>query len=717
MDKFEMDDVPSSSSSSSSSTTSSSYPAKNNIRNTFITTIKSPFTRFLNFISILHYYFKRQLINLIFLFKRLDLRKKIFSITLFFIFLTISLFSIHPNRDNIIEDAKFNYYSILNNLNKLEFKKDYPNVDLTNVMKFKKFTTLPISNDITDKKLYAKYNVTGYVSNLDFNSVYNEYLKDNKNNGIKKNPNVEKGDFISEYDYHVGYENLVNCDSLKYTNHFEINNNSKILQDDLLNLRRNLLKKSIPYSKAIKSKDEDRWSEEDIINKRWFRFGGSAVWLEDQQCYVVYTRIIYSQRGERSYPKVSMLRGQAFDKDWNEIIGKKIPYNDVLIPNDMNQQINNLRKEFGEIDCNSIKNKIAYDKCQAENTNNEIKIQERINAVLEKYYITYPTIFNIPADLNGDVKGQEDPRVILKQNSININLKQTDEPLVFFNQLDDVEGKRRMFAFWPHRKYDTLLKFKAKNFSLKKTEKNWTPFFSNNDLTADIKISRGFIHFIYNFLPIEIIKCNLDDGLCELVFKASTLDLPKDAKYDGMRGGTQFVKLPSELPALKNKQIWVGFPKLHAKNCGCGTHFYRPMLSVLVESEGVYHQELIVPVLDFDFEVISWDLKGKYCQNNNIMSPNSIAFWDILGQDPKTKEFEDYMTITVSEADRLTRTITLKGLLNFILGIYSQKSINEDFTVNDQSKFIVSKTLKCVVNHAKDQCKAYGKTHPEPKQK
>ena len=99
------------------------------------------------------------------------------------------------------------------------------------------------------------------------------------------------------------------------------------------------------------------------------------------------------------------------------------------------------------------------------------------------------------------------------------------------------------------------------------------------------------------------------------------------------------------------------------------------------------------------------------------MSPNSINFWEVISQDPKTHKYKDYLSLTVSEVDRFSRTITLKGVLNYILGIYAEKEIREDFEVNTDANAIVTQTLRCVVDSAFEQCKAYGLTHKSPEQK
>ena len=49
------------------------------------------------------------------------------------------------------------------------------------------------------------------------------------------------------------------------------------------------------------------------------------------------------------------------------------------------------------------------------------------------------------------------------------------------------------------------------------------------------------VHFIYSMIPLEVLACDIDSGLCDI--------LQKPAKHDfnyvgGLRGGTQLVSLP-----------------------------------------------------------------------------------------------------------------------------------------------------------------------------
>ncbi|CCF59044.1 hypothetical protein KAFR_0G00110 [Kazachstania africana CBS 2517] len=335
----------------------------------------------------------------------------------------------------------------------------------------------------------------------------------------------------------------------------------------------------------------------------------------------------------------------------------------------------------------------------------KLKFQKRYDELLSRYYLTYPSIINVPFELGGFLKGPEDPHVILKKK------KKYEEPIIIFNMHASEDGKRRIYAFHPHRKIDPLVKFSIEDRKVRHKEKNWAPFFSYHDESENSVFSRGFIHFIYTYAPLEILKCSLNDRICEMVFEASTIEASDKNKYGDMRGGTQFVKLPTDIPQVNGKQMWLGFPKSHSSGCGCGRHYYRPMLSLLVETHGAYHLELVVPTMDFERDVLSWDLKGSYCEGVSIMSPNSIAYWEVVEQDVENEKFDDYLGFTFSESDATTKVVVLKNVLNYILDIYKEKRIRDHFEISKESDNIIGNTLQCVKDKLWDDCAKYDKTH------
>ena len=131
----------------------------------------------------------------------------------------------------------------------------------------------------------------------------------------------------------------------------------------------------------------------------------------------------------------------------------------------------------------------------------------------------------------------------------------------------------------------------------------------------------------------------------------------------------------------------------------------------MIEENGIFHLELITPGIDFGIEPMDFGMTDQKCRDKNVLAPNSIVSWYINSQDTSTGSFEDYLTITASEADEITKRIVVKGLLNYILNIYTQKHINEHFPVDEHSNTIIDKTRQCVKERILDICKNYGLTH------
>lgn len=591
---------------------------------------------------------------------------------------------------------------------KVNSRKELLSTDITTEIKrrLKSFNS-PLNRRVLTQD-YLKSYITGYVANLDgdFTSKKEKEHRHKRMDNGDDQALSKRSDFRDiELDNHQGYETEVTCDDLAASGYIERSVEVKLLEDDLVQCRRDMLRRNNYLHKMMTEEDGDD-SEKEIVKKLWSRFGGSAVWLEKEECYVVYSRLIYSSRNSRGAPRFSLIRGQAFDRDWNELKGKRIPYNDVEIPLDLSRDLSQLDNELGSNMCKALNpGTEAYEKCQTDVLNAKLKLEETKEEIISRYYVTYPTVFETPFRPTGFFKGPEDPKVILKRN------KYVEEPIVVYNIDDDVVKSRKMFAFHPHRKSDPYVRLLLENHPMRHSEKNWTPFFQDN--IEESRLSRGWIYFVYTFFPLEIMRCSLNDGSCNMIFQGETIGTTKDIDFGGMRGGTQYVKLPGVLPELEGKHIWLGFPKLHISGCGCGGQFYRPMLSILVESNGVYYQELMVPAFTFDYDVLSWSLEGTQCKGTNIMSPNSIAYWEVVGQNLKTGYYEDYLGLTVSEADYTTRIMELRGVLNYVLKAYREKHIKETFEVDKESTLIISQTLKCLTRDSKQICAAYGKAHPE----
>ncbi|CCD23464.1 uncharacterized protein NDAI_0B04300 [Naumovozyma dairenensis CBS 421] len=575
--------------------------------------------------------------------------------------------------------------------------------------KFKKWNKSPVTN-VTLSHKYIDYNTTGFVWNLNVQPA---------------TKNEEEISSVSDFNVlnHDSYEKSTNCSSLQYTNTIKYSNWTKYIGDDLVEFRRELLALKNDLTKEVTSDDgasekkkdpkAPDLSEEEIVKKYWSKFGAAAAWLESEQCYVVYSRVMYWHSGVKKMPHTSLVRAQAFDRNWNEIKGKQIPYIDVKAPSSLEKELASLDKELNLADCDAFLdvNPEAYDDCKVSNAKGTLNAKKRRENILTKHFITYPTMLDVPFNSKVDWAGPEDPRVITRK------IDGIDEPIVVFNLPIDDKNQRRMYGIFPHRRVNNIIEFKVPDHKMRYAEKNWTPFFEqSNQASGTSSFSRGSINFIYSFFPMEIFKCSLDDGICEVVFEGKDLGLSDDASFGGVRGGTQFLPLPDVLPKVEGKQFWFGFPKLHINSCGCGEKFYRPMLSLLVEENGVYHQDLLVPFVDFDMTIPNWEEDGTKCDSINILSPNSIAYWEILDQNKEDSSIADYLALSVSTSDSNSQIIILKGVANYILGVYKKMDIKDTFDVSKESDSIIKQSLNCVIDNAKGECKAYGLLHGESAQ-
>ncbi|CCH60515.1 hypothetical protein TBLA_0C07240 [Henningerozyma blattae CBS 6284] len=592
-------------------------------------------------------------------------------IAILLLFSVILGISVHPHKS--IPTAKNYILQTFKSVKEVSSKRELAALDLTSSIKYNNNLEKSAINSRIINQHYDDFKIKGYISNLNIDKLLNEkQSKVEKAGSTLKDSN---GELVAVKDFELmlnnDYSSLASCEDLEYSSKISYSTERKIIEDDLLALRRELINRNDLISKFMTNEDEKDLSDEEIVKKRWFRFGSSSVWLESQQCYITVTRLMYAKSGDRNKPDISLIRAQAFDKDWNEIKGKRIPKIDISLPKSIEEELQRIDKEFGNVDaCEELSSDaVAYDQCTIQHANAYLDGQARKEEFLKQYFVTYPTVYEIPFYTEIRYKGPEDPRIILRKDD------DLEEPVIVFNM--ENERGRRFYSYLPHRNIKPLVEFDIKGHRARKKEKNWAPFFHEDDTKTISLLSRGFIHFVYSFSPFEVIKCSLNDGMCEKVFQKESLKLSNKNNYGGMRGGTQIVQLPSIIPKVTGKQMWLGIAKSHIEYCGCGRHFYRPMLSLFVESNGVYHQELVVPYLDFNTEVIGWNNQENKCDYINIMSPNSISAWEVLGQDPLTKKFDDYLVITYSESDILSKVITVRGMLDYILRLYGEKDIEE----------------------------------------
>lgn len=332
----------------------------------------------------------------------------------------------------------------------------------------------------------------------------------------------------------------------------------------------------------------------------------SSVWLERYDVYLTVTRVLFYTKGVRHWPVISFLRGQIHDRNWKELRDYDIHWQ-------------------GET-------------------------------------IRFPRILDIPAPfvVGGGFYGPEDPRVIIEDHP-------EAEPVIIFNMIADVEKLyRAMWIMRPFSNDTTMLQIAGRGRG--QSEKNWMPFMykeqttgltaTGADASHDNEWPTHYIHFIYQFKPLRVLKCHLLNGWCEFVYQQEVPDSLRGHHNDTggrFRGGTNFVPLSNN----NGVQTFVGFPKSNV-HLGCETPYYRPSILVFTAaSPAHFHIDYMSDSFDFGTAAMTSQAKSDPCGEGRIMMANSIAKWDrALG--------EDLMTITFTVDDVTTQILRLHGVEAFI---------------------------------------------------
>ena len=441
----------------------------------------------------------------------------------------------------------------------------------------------------------------------------------------------------------------------------------------------------------------------DMNKSDWYTLSGSATWLPDMGCYLMASRLMYAPK-RRGSPVVSLIWMQLFDKEWNELLGRRIRYLGVT-----DEEVDEVLREVSLLGGRG-------------------KTTERR---LDKISIKFPTVLDVPFVVKNDGTplGPEDPRIISKGTGTN-----DTEPVILFNMLTDSK-RRSMFAAFPLQKSTNGNKHKANilqfrhsgssSLTIKAVEKNWVPFFEN-------PYNPTKISFLYGVDPLVVFRCNLENGKCDKIQDdakriGASNGVHNHASKVVLRGGTNLMPVPQDkIRKLINDgdkslpHLWVGFAKIHARNCGCGTSLYRPVMYILSKVGDAYNVDLMTQGLDFNMDVLEFDGEGTKCDENspNVLIPNSIPFWDIkekvhgLLGGKSSDRYDDFMGLTISEADRNVKLIFLNNVMNYIVGLYQSKYAQDSLTdIHSEYRQETSEIERCVMQQSFDYCKQYARDH------
>ncbi|EGV65856.1 hypothetical protein CANTEDRAFT_101950, partial [Yamadazyma tenuis ATCC 10573] len=512
--------------------------------------------------------------------------------------------------------------------------------------------------------------------------------------------------------------NLEECDSLKNTISVEINTPSSV-DVSLHEILSKFLEEyeTNPYYKEMTPfflTELKLQLEYNVIDHYWYRLAGSSVWLEQYQAHFMISRILYTPKGQRNQPSVSLTYGQLFDKNWKELVNTKI-----IVPT------NNLNT-----------------KPKKESQDGHYKI------------IKFPYFLPIPFwhdydDTEGKFYGPEDPRLMLVRNKAGY-----DEPLIIFNahhrkltHFDDdtddrillkAEFYRSMFICWPWQfqkgkrntdgfsdrvydknYYNKVVELKMKNQPRRGKQKNWTPFISVMEREKDGYDK--YVSFVYRWANFEVLNCDLiyGSGICAFTYRLSPFLSTREV-VGPLRGGTGLVNINGLLGDRAKKyiptdrEVWVGLARAHLDSCGCGKNMYRPNLVVVTkdtihENENMYKISQVSSSISLDIPIIGWDLLNPQdvCTGPNILIPNGISNWDIIDIEHGDDDFEDYMTLSLSISDYTVHRINVKGLLKKLIRVNDGHIFNEMVDTENLEGFNNDNVL-CALKGSAEFCYQYG---------
>lgn len=574
-----------------------------------------------------------------------------------------------------IKDYNRNLNKILQGVPQVNDKSEMSQYDTSKFIKMQRFDLMATANGFPNNT-FLPFELTSYQSNM-YNLTGSESDK---------------------------------CHAISWKSRIHYSQERLPIEEDLVAARIKFVKEDKHLGKIVEELHNASKKEtiEESVKKQWLRFGSSAQWLEDHQCYLVFSRIIVTEGGFKGAGKMSLVSAQAFDKDWNEIKGKRIPFIDTEIPDDLEQQLIAIDKKYDLFkNCDEEdKTTYQYQVCVQSKQYMKEKAEEEKDELLGNYYRVYPTILKIPFAMEKKwfYKGPEDPKLILRTNKDGIQ-----EPIVVYNIYDPTHQERMMQVVLPHRKISPVIPLIEQDAIVVGRQKNWTPFIKDED--AGGQISRGSLHMFSRAAPLQIVKCSLDTGYCKFVFDAAEYS-KKDFEPNEIRGGTPLIKLPPVVPQLKGRNLWFGLMKGHIKECGISDRLYRPSLAILEEENGKYFFNLITDTLHFNTDVLGWSEKNFKADGYNVLSPNSVISWDVLSQNPETKSYDDYMQISVSQSDKGSYVIKMKGVLDFILQSYTKEGLNNNMDWESSGlEDRIELGGVCFRKHLRNYCEEYSKSH------
>ncbi|EGV65857.1 hypothetical protein CANTEDRAFT_133279 [Yamadazyma tenuis ATCC 10573] len=528
----------------------------------------------------------------------------------------------------------------------------------------------------------SKLSETVQIARFNNNRREDDTTKSNAVDYISMKPESYHGHKITVFDSRADINgDTAKCDEIKRELSVDITD-SKLLKTDLESILRTFQDGKSPYYKEMEpyfKAELEKQLQEHTINKYWYRLAGTSVWLSEYGVHMMISRVIYSPKGSRNQPRISLTYCQVFNEKWQEL--KDV---ELVVPSNDPENI------FSQVDLDGT----FFTK------------------------VKYPGFLAVPTYQNPDMTdhrfyGPEDPRLMVIQNEHGY-----EEPLMVYNsyhrkiieQQFDGETKvvaklgyyRSMFLCFPWqfqrgkrtieelpdiksdgRIYNRAIELRRKGMERLEVQKNWTPFIDFGERQAFRHDKH--IYFVYRWSNLEVLRCEITGAVgttskCEFVYRMDD-GLDAETPVGPVRGGTEMININSFsseydlgdiLSFPEDSEVWIGFARAHLQDCGCGEHLYRPNFVVLMKDSksGFYKINTISSFVSLDVPSIGWNLDkpDELCVEGraNVFIPNGISSLSV--KQSKDGSFEDYLTLSFSLSDATVNVIHIRNILKSVLG-------------------------------------------------
>ena len=382
----------------------------------------------------------------------------------------------------------------------------------------------------------------------------------------------------------------------------------------------------------------------EVVDRTWGSMAGSSVWLEEFRMYLSVTRVYFYNGGVRHYPRISFMYARLYDFQWIH--------------------------------------------------------QENFTIQWYGNTITFPCVLNIPAPYKENMHfyGPEDPRILVEQGIAHA------EPVVVFNMIVDVENKTR--AMHIHKPFSNITtSLRIMNEERKDCEKNWSPFFLPRtelwDEVSQVEAKPSeYIHFIYDWQPLKILRCQLSSGLCIFVYRqdqSGSAFYPYTESHDygeiecRMHGGTNFE--PLNIPTVSGLRSFVGLPRAHT-GAGCGKEaLYRPILVLLSTNGTHFYIDYSSEALDFGHSILDPAQLEDVCNDGRILLANSIT---------KISSLDDTMSVSFTVADSTVQVAEVHGVRKLMEHLPQFHSAEQDLDAIQWKLNVTHDVLACSLESASD---------------